>query len=82
MLLNFLPLHSIVAVEAHTIVPYFEDYLAAARGEPVPRNLNIVTGASGTADIEGTLVYGAHGPAFLHVIVVGEEGARPAAAGG
>ena len=30
----------------------------------------LVTGASGTTDIEGSLVLGAHGPRYLHVVIV------------
>jgi L-lactate dehydrogenase complex protein LldG len=33
--------------------------------------VNFVTGASGTTDIEGALVKGAHGPGWLHVVLVG-----------
>ncbi len=72
ILANFLPLHHVVLLRASTIVPYLEDYAAAAAatGEKPPRNVNIVTGASGTTDIEGSLVLGAHGPRYLHVVVV------------
>ena len=38
---------------------------------PAPRNVNLITGASGTTDIEGSYVRGAHGPRFLHVVLVG-----------
>jgi L-lactate dehydrogenase complex protein LldG len=41
-------------------------------GESLPRAVNLVTGPSRTADIEQTLVIGAHGPRRLHVVVVGE----------
>lgn len=78
-LANFLPLHHLVLVSSQTIVAYLEDYVAAARvtGEKPPRNVNIITGASGTTDIEGSLVLGAHGPRYLHVIVaVGDSGVR------
>lgn len=73
ILANFLPLHHLVAVFAETIVPYLEDYAreAAATGLHPPRNVNITTGASGTTDIEGSLVRGAHGPRFLHILIVG-----------
>jgi L-lactate dehydrogenase complex protein LldG len=70
-LFAFLPLHHIAVVGASNILPYLEDYRTAAAGLPIPRNVNFVTGPSGTTDIEGTLVRGAHGPACLHVIVVG-----------
>jgi len=36
----------------------------------MPRTLNLVTGPSRSADIEQTLILGAHGPRRLHVIVV------------
>lgn len=71
---NFLPLHHLVLVHARTIVPYLEDYTAAfaATGAAQPRNVNIITGASGTTDIEGSLVLGAHGPRFLHVVIAAD----------
>jgi len=72
VLLNFLPAVHIVAVHASSIVAHLEDYAAAARraGDPAPRNACLITGASGTADIEANLVLGAHGPRELHIIVV------------
>ncbi len=71
VLFHFLPLHHIVALRASTIVAYLEDYVRlAAQAGPPPRNVNIVTGASGTTDIEGSYVRGAHGPGFLHVVLV------------
>ena len=66
---HFLPLHHLVAVRAGDILPYLEDYAAVAG--PAPRNVNLITGASGTTDIEGSYVRGAHGPRFLHVIMIG-----------
>jgi L-lactate dehydrogenase complex protein LldG len=68
VLLAFLPLHHIVAVQAETILPHLEDYAALAA--PAPRNANLITGASWTTDIEGSYVSGAHGPGFLHIVVV------------
>ena len=68
ILFNFLPLHHVVALRTSAIVAYLEDYAAIAG--PSPRNVNIITGASGTTDIEGSYVRGAHGPGFLHVVLV------------
>lgn len=65
----FLPLHHIVAVPASGIVPFLDDALATA-DLAASRNLVIVTGPSGTTDIEGSLVIGVHGPATLHIVVV------------
>lgn len=69
-LLSFLPLHHICIIERERIIAYLEDYAGVERDAPVPRNANLITGASGTADIEGALVRGAHGPAYLHAIIV------------
>lgn len=70
-LFSFLPLHHLAVVAAADIVPHLEDAWAAVRARgPLPRNVNLVTGTSGTADIEALLVRGAHGPRFLHVLVV------------
>jgi L-lactate dehydrogenase complex protein LldG len=68
-LFAFLPLHHVVAVRADAIWPWLEDYVAAFAQAAVPRNVNFVTGASGTTDIEGALVKGAHGPGWLHVVL-------------
>ena len=57
-------------VRASTVLAYLDDYAAATAGQRPPRNVNIITGASGTTDIEGSLVLGAHGPRYLHVVIV------------
>jgi L-lactate dehydrogenase complex protein LldG len=77
ILFNFLPTIHIVAIHASAIVPYLEDYSAAARvaRDPAPRNACLITGASGTTDIEGSLVKGAHGPCDLHIVVIGNRSA-------
>jgi L-lactate dehydrogenase complex protein LldG len=68
-LFGFLPLHHLVALDARTLFLRFEDYAAFAREKPAPRNVNIITGASGTTDIEGVLARGAHGPGKLHIVI-------------
>jgi L-lactate dehydrogenase complex protein LldG len=72
-LFSFLPLHFVVALGCEAIVSYLEDYLTAfsQTGEGLPRMINFITGSSGTTDIEATFVRGAHGPRFLHVILIG-----------
>jgi len=68
MLPNFLALYHIVLLDVRSIVPYLED--ASFPQGPQPRAHYWVTGVSGTTDIEGTYVRGAHGPRFLHVILL------------
>lgn len=65
MLPNFLALHHIVVVPR--IVAQLEDAMLPG---PQPRAHYWVTGVSGTTDIEGTYVRGAHGPRFLHVVLI------------
>ena len=70
-LYGFLPLHHLVALDAQTLVPQLEDYADSQIGKLVPRNVNFITGASGTTDIEGVLARGAHGPRRLHIVIFG-----------
>jgi len=74
VLLNFLPLYLIAVVPKSKILHYMDDYAQIAneiakRGE-TPRNMCLISGVSGTTDIEGVLVQGAHGPEVLHIIIV------------
>jgi len=68
MLPNFLCLHLIVLLRAEAIVAHLEDIPPS---DPLPRAHYWVTGVSGTTDIEGQYVRGAHGPRYLHVILLG-----------
>jgi L-lactate dehydrogenase complex protein LldG len=67
----YLPIHHLVALDAHALYPRLEDYAKSVEGEPAPRNVNLITGASGTTDIEGVLTRGAHGPRKLHIVIYG-----------
>jgi len=73
--LNFLPDAHIVVVSAGEVFADFETVMVRLRercGEgALPRAVNFITGPSRSADIEQTLILGAHGPRHLHVIVVG-----------
>ncbi|WP_075995664.1 LutC/YkgG family protein [Salaquimonas pukyongi] len=71
--LNFLPENHIVIVRRSDIASHYEDIWPRLRkrfgkGE-MPRALNLVTGPSRSADIEQTLLLGAHGPVRLHILV-------------
>lgn len=67
-----LPETHICVAKKSRIVPTMEDAFALMRdetGEP-PRATFFVSGPSRTADIEQTLVIGAHGPYRVHVILI------------
>lgn len=69
VLLNFLPLHHLAVIRRSSILPYMEDifdHFGTAAADQ-KRSLNIITGTSGTADIEAKNVRGAHGPRFMHI---------------
>ncbi len=70
--LNFLPDNHVVVVAAEDVVGAYEDAWdrLRARGQGMPRTVNMITGPSRTGDIEQTIQLGAHGPRRLHVIVV------------
>ena len=60
----FPPVHIVIAKESQ-IVNYPEDALVAIQnkyGHQLPSTISTITGPSRTADIEKTLVLGAHGP--------------------
>jgi L-lactate dehydrogenase complex protein LldG len=72
--LNMLPDNHIVVVFAEDVVGDFEaafDRLRKRFGAEMPRTLNFITGPSRSADIEQTLLFGAHGPRRLHVVLAG-----------
>lgn len=75
ILTAFLPLHHVLVLRRSRILAHLEDYAAVQAGSgPTPRNVVLITGPSGTTDIEGSYVRGAHGPGYLHVILVEDAG--------
>jgi L-lactate dehydrogenase complex protein LldG len=71
--LNFLPDYHIVVVAAADIAGNYEtvwDRLRARFGATLPRVVNWISGPSRSADVEQTIILGAHGPRCLHVLVV------------
>ncbi|HSV28889.1 MAG TPA: LUD domain-containing protein [Candidatus Omnitrophota bacterium] len=69
--LHFLPDVHIALVKASEVVGAYEDAWAALRqAGALPRTVNLITGPSRTADIEQSLLLGAHGPRRLHVILI------------
>jgi L-lactate dehydrogenase complex protein LldG len=76
--LNFLPDNHIVVIDAKDVTGDYEAVWQRLREKfgdgLMPRTVNLITGPSRSADIEQTLILGAHGPRRLHVILVGEAG--------
>lgn len=72
--LNFLPETHIVVINAEDVETSYENLLEKLRDKygagEMPRVLNMITGPSRSADIEQTLILGAHGPLRLHIIIV------------
>jgi len=73
--LNFLPDTHIVMIDANDIAGDYEAVWHGIRARygtgTLPRTVNFVTGPSRSADIEQTLILGAHGPRALHILIVG-----------
>jgi L-lactate dehydrogenase complex protein LldG len=69
---SLLPETHVAVVGADRIVAHMEDAFALARAAfgQLPRAINFVSGPSRTADIDQTIVLGAHGPSRVHVILV------------
>jgi L-lactate dehydrogenase complex protein LldG len=73
--LNFLPDTHIVVLRTEDVVGDLETAFARLRtslgATAIPRTVNLITGPSRSADIEQTLILGAHGPRALHILLVG-----------
>ena len=70
---SLLPETHVALAPVARIVPFMEDAWDLARAElgQLPRAVNFVSGPSRTADIEQTIVLGAHGPYRVHIVLVG-----------
>ena len=72
--LNFLPDNHIVVLDVRDLERDMEAIWRRLREKfgagVMPRVVNMITGPSRSADIEQTLLLGAHGPRRLHIVVV------------
>jgi L-lactate dehydrogenase complex protein LldG len=71
--INVFPEMHIIVAYTSQLVPDLKDAFRALRnkyGEDFPSLVTLVTGPSRTADIEKTLVLGAHGPKELYVFLI------------
>ncbi len=79
--LRFLPEVHVAVLPSAWIVGCYEDawdcLRAGKTGGEMPRVVNWITGPSRTADIEQTLLLGAHGPKQLMIVLVDAEPRTP-----
>lgn len=75
--INFLPDVHVVVLFADDIVPHYEDAWDMMRSDAgagksinMPRTVNWITGPSRTADIEQSILLGAHGPRRLVILLI------------
>ncbi|MGO8758343.1 MAG: LutC/YkgG family protein [Terracidiphilus sp.] len=73
--ITLLPDWHLCVVRASQIVETLPEYFA--RCEQPPKLVTWISGPSATADIEMTRIKGVHGPRFLNVILVRDEGHEP-----
>lgn len=74
--MNVFPESHIVVARTNQIVPEIKDALAGIRNKyegNLPSMISLITGPSRTADIEKTLVMGAHGPKELYLFLLDQE---------
>ena len=65
------PIH-VALVAASQIVPDLVDVFARLDAHDLPAGIALITGPSKTADIEGVLVTGVHGPGHVIIILVSD----------
>ena len=68
--LSLVPPFHIAIVEPAKIVPDLIDLLSQVATEAHPPTITLITGPSKTADIEGALVTGVHGPGVVQVYLL------------
>ncbi|WP_375738574.1 lactate utilization protein C [Pseudomonas boanensis] len=70
--LNFLPEHHLVVLSRARLLGHLDQLwpLLAREGASASQAIQLITGPSSTADIGGQLLYGAHGPRAVHVLLV------------
>jgi L-lactate dehydrogenase complex protein LldG len=70
---SLVPSIHIAVVPASRMLGSYRQMLSCLNGRVLPSNVSIITGPSKTADIEATLVHGAHGPREMHLFVVASQ---------
>jgi len=74
--MNVFPETHLIYARASQLVPDLKEALSGIKeryGKDIPSMISMITGPSRTADIEKTLVMGAHGPRDLYVFMVDDQ---------
>jgi len=64
------PVHIALVSTDQLVADLFDLFEWLAERGALPANVNLITGPSKTADIEGVLVTGVHGPGAVHIVLV------------
>lgn len=67
---SLVPSIHVAVVPAGRIIASYRQLLSLLSVRSLPSNITVITGPSKTADIEATLVHGAHGPREMHLFIV------------
>lgn len=70
---SLVPSIHIAVLELVNLVASLDEAYGLIRQEPNPGSLVLISGPSKTADIEGSMVHGAHGPRAMHLVVLTRE---------
>jgi L-lactate dehydrogenase complex protein LldG len=68
---SLVPSIHVAVVPANRIIGSYRQLLSLMSARSLPSNITVITGPSKTADIEATLVHGAHGPREMYLFIVG-----------
>jgi L-lactate dehydrogenase complex protein LldG len=68
--LSLIPPIHIAIVETKNILPDLTDLMQKLTTDPRTPNITLITGPSKTADIEGALVTGVHGPGLVQIFLL------------
>ncbi len=63
------PIHIAIVTPAQLVPDLFDLFTRLDALKVAPANVNLITGPSKTADIEGILVRGVHGPGEVHIVI-------------
>ncbi len=66
------PVHIALVSSSQLVADLFDFFERLGAWAELPANVNLITGPSKTADIEGVLVTGVHGPGEVHIVLTAD----------